>query len=556
MGDPTQMMRPGMGMGPGMGQGRGGFQGFVGGGGMPQIGPGGGTILNQMLGDDDDEESTPLIVEAVVEVRKEDIKPSPTGRINIKHKWGKTTLYVDNGTKEIQIQRIQLDTVAQQFKLRRSRIKEADPDRADKLLDLAKWALGHGLLNEVPKIMQELAVVNPKLPEVASFQKTQAALDKNVARDDVGIRWRDKLGNFKDERSKHYVLCYDVTSVEQAKNRIKCLEDNMRGFYYWFALRNRVLPVPDRRLVAFLVANKETFEGQHKDIFDDDPLVVDGFYDRRDNIAVFSPHRLDQGFDALLKIVGPLWKQFDGGYALLHGQVKKGIGIAHDNEIARAETLTLLTKAMQEESEIVSVSFEGTRQLLATLGHLPRGVEVPRWFDFGLATFFQIPKGAFWNGTGEQNQTYLSQFKVWDEDKKLEKGNAPNILRAVVADRFFRRIPDAKNKENNARTRPAPLPGPWSITLPRSRPMALIKYCQEWPWLPLRDLELNDDVLLLAFARAFDLVDPSHPDQIDSSKWNILANDWIKFLQDTGLEVQDVITELAQDEKDYAPCPP
>ncbi len=91
------------------------------------------------------------------------------------------------------------------------------------------------------------------------------------------------------------------------------------------------------------------------------------------------------------------------------------------NELARAQTLTLLQKAMQDESELNSVSYEGTRQLLDVIGYIPKGVEIPKWFDFGMASLFEIPKGAFWHGTGSLNQTYLAQFQVWSEEKKLDK---------------------------------------------------------------------------------------------------------------------------------------
>ena len=84
----------------------------------------------------------------------------------------------------------------------------------------------------------------------------------------------------------------------------------MRGFYYWFALHGKVLPVPEKRLVAFLVENKETFLAQHKNIFDEDELVADGYFDRHENVAIFSAYRLDDAYAALDKITQPIFKKY------------------------------------------------------------------------------------------------------------------------------------------------------------------------------------------------------------------------------------------------------
>jgi len=348
------------------------------------------------------------------------------------------------------------------------------------------------------------------------------------------LRWRDKFGEFKEERSKHYVLCYDGKLPAQVKQRLQRLEENMRGFYYWFALRGKALPVPDKKLIAFLVDNKETFLAQHKDIFDDVELTSDGFYDRRENIVVFSAYRLDEAYAALDSITRPMWSS--GKFTpsdLLHG--KKELGVA-DNENARAQTLVLLQKAMQEESEFNSVSHEGTRQILDTIGYLPKGVEIPKWFDFGVASLFETPKAAFWHGTGAQNQTYLAQFQVWNSEKKLDK--ATDALMGVITDRYFRRVASAKNKENSE-NRAKTLAWALIYYLSEKKLDGLIQYCKQLRELP-RDLELNEEILALTFARAFGLCDPSNPDKVDPVKFTALANDWFKTTSSDVLEVMEV----------------
>ena len=170
------------------------------------------------------------------------------------------------------------------------------------------------------------------------------------------------------------------------------------------------------------------------------------------------------------------------------------------------------------------------------IGYIPKGVEIPKWFDFGMASLFEIPKGAFWHGTGSLNQTYLAQFQVWSEEKKLDKPT--EALLNIVTDRYFRRVADAKNKENSenrARTLS------WSLIyyLSDRKLDGLIQYCKELKQLP-RDLELNEEVLALTFARAFGLCEASNPDKIDQNKLTVLANDWFKTTNDAVLEVMEV----------------
>jgi hypothetical protein len=512
----------GLGMRGGPGMGAGALGGMASG----MKGPAGSNnIMNQMLGDDEDKDSNPLFIGAIIEARHEDVKLLSSGRYKVKHKWGETRLFIDNNDKEIEIVHVPIYTVAQQYAKEKTRLKG---------VDLALWALAHGLYDEVPKIMAELAQSEPKNPAVQVFQKVEAALAKEPKADDPSLKWRDKLGDFKDERSKHYVLCYDGHRPNQVQQRLARLENNLRGFYYWFALHGKALPMPEKRLVAVLIDDKDSFISKHKEIFDDDELVADGFFDRHENIAVYSAYRLDPAYEALDKITGPMWKRMNANASdLLKGKSAPGLAA---NENAYAQTLTLLQKAMQDESELNSVSYEGTRQLLDAVGFMPKGIELPKWIDFGLASYFEVAKGAFWPGTGSQNQAYVAQFQIWNENKKLDK--PADALLGVVTDKYFRRVAEAKNKENSenkARTLA------WSLIyfLAQKKLDGLVNYCAELRQLP-RDLQLNEGVLALAFARGFGLCEAGNPDKIDQNKFNTLANEWFAFSNHTVLEVAEV----------------
>jgi hypothetical protein len=493
--------------------------------------------------EEDEPDSVPLFVGAVIEVDHKDVKRLDSGRVQIKHKWGHTTLFLGD---EVEWTIIGVDTVAQKFEARKRQIKRNDPNRAEQLIALADWSLTHGLLDQVPKLMDEAAKLDPKQPAVAAFQKIHAALERGTSRADAAASWRQRLGDFKIKPSKHYTLLYDVPTDAQAQSFLNELERNYSGFFYWFALRGTVLPVPEHSLLAVLVDSPEAFEHQHKDIFDDPVMVGDGFYSPRDSLAVFSVKRLDEGYEALSKKVKSIWDLTQlSEDELLKGKGLK-LGPVYYNESAKAQTLTLVHKAMDEDGERATVTHEGTRQLIAAIGLMPRSVEPPQWIDFGMASFFETPKGSFWAGTGSPNMTYLVNFKLWDKDKKLDK-DPVEALKAVVTDRNFHKIRGSKNKENaeaKARTMA------WALVyfLAHKKRDGLLRYYEELAKQP-RDLDLDEEVLLGCFARALGLVDPKKPDVVDTNELNKMALAWYKFIKDTPLEITEVYNEALAAQK-------
>ena len=207
----------------------------------------------------------------------------------------------------------------------------------------------------------------------------------------------------------------------------------------------------------------------------------------------------------------------------------KGLGVAvYFNESAKAQTLTLVRKVMEEDARREAVTYEGTRQLIAALGLLPRSVKAPQWIDFGMASFFETPKGAYWSGTGSPNLTYLVNFHLWDHEKKLEKD--PTVaLKSVVTDHYFHLIEGSKNKEN-ARAKAHTMSWALVYYLAYKKRDGLLRYYQELAQEP-RDLDLDEDVLLNCFARAFGLTDPKKPNEMDETELNKFAAAWYKFMR-------------------------
>src|SRR5207253_3623540 len=191
------------------------------------------------------------------------------------------------------------------------------------------------------------------------------------------------------------------------------------------------------------------------------------------------------------------------------------------------------------------VSYEGTRQLIAAVGLLPRNVEAPEWFDFGMGSFFETPKGSFWPGVGGINAPYQWNFKQWKSKKsKYWEKDSLVALKSVVTDHYFNQARGSKKKEaelTRARTMA------WALTyfLAQQKLDGLVRYYEELATAP-RDMQLDDEVLLGMFARAFGLVDINKPGQMDVAKATDFARKWYKFIDDMPQEVLDAYAKATE----------
>src|SRR5262249_49695277 len=155
------------------------------------------------------------------------------------------------------------------------------------------------------------------------------------------------------------------------------------------------------RLVTVLVKENDSkstkeFDAKHQ-LFEQLPMVADGFTVRRDNTVVLASRRMDEAYNALVRNNHQMWSS----------QYKVSPrDLLQDNNITRRrsdlggalpvlQTLALLQYAMEEESESATVTHECVRQLEAATGLIPRNVNAAEWAQFGLASFFETPHHAY-----------------------------------------------------------------------------------------------------------------------------------------------------------------
>src|SRR5262249_571065 len=130
----------------------------------------------------------------------------------------------------------------------------------------------------------------------------KADLDRPPSQDDASLASIKKaLTGYKEVPGQHHyaVLYNSATAASEVKSHLDQLENSFRGFYYWFALKGVALAVPDQRQSAVVTGEKD-FNQIHKAL-ESGPVVVDGFFARRENLVVMSSKCQDESYDALGK---------------------------------------------------------------------------------------------------------------------------------------------------------------------------------------------------------------------------------------------------------------
>ncbi|MFL5245344.1 MAG: DUF1570 domain-containing protein [Gemmataceae bacterium] len=534
------------------GAGNRGGAGFPGAGGtMPGMGgfPGG-----KGGGSGEDLTGTPLNVVAIIEVAVSSQQRFTQGKwVEVRHNLmapQAAHCFLKDLTDFSVAKVINVKTINQQFRERLSKMeKQESLQKPEDWLKLAKWSLEHGSVTHFSEVMDRIEKKDKSNATVQTYLKAKEALEKPVTKENDAKPWMSRLNDrFKMVQSAHYILIHkaDNDKSPEVTALLDHLENNMKSFYYWFALQGKTLPVPDQRFVVALI-NSE-FD-RKMEIFGSPSLVGDGFYVLRNNIAIFSQKPVDPDFRALDERTNDIFRKYPRGKLLKGTTVKTENGAGTDMDAtATYQTYALLHKALEEDWERATVSHEGTRQLIVGAGLLSQGVMAPQWIDFGMASFFATPKGAPWAETGSENTAYLPGFRDWG--LKILGSNSSKIaaeaLKNTVTDSFFREAAKGKTPAEKQALLKKARTMAWGLSyfLAKNRLDDLLQYYQELAKLP-RDLEFDDQVLMEIFARSFKLMDESGK-KVDPMKLEQLAENWRSTVSATPLEHEELIKEAAK----------
>jgi hypothetical protein len=408
-------------------------------------------------------------------------------------------------------------------------------------LELAEWALTHGLIDKFAESMDKLSMDEKEkdTPAVVAYLKIKPLVNSKVERDpDSPWVARLKNGGFKAATSDHYLLLHNVD--DKYKNEVKSRQDRFeeafKTFYYWNALKGKILPVPKERLLVILGEQEENeLLKEFRTVADggDDRLSKrreDGFFARREGIVYLSLASREPTFEKLSafvenKIKDSKIKTVDEWLKEKHSLVRPGN--------PDPWVLALAVKAADADAERLVVSHQGSRQLAYAAGFLPRYVVAPEWIQYGMGSFFETPLGSPWACPTVPSAAHLKACQdIFDKESK--SGPPAELLKQIVSDGYFRQAVSAGEKDPTAALAKARALA-WGLTyylVQKDESRRLAAYREELDKMP-RDLALDPEVLLSCFARAVGAVDSNDVHKIDPDKFNRFASEWKAYIKET-----------------------
>jgi hypothetical protein len=484
--------------------------------------------------------------------------------VSVTNHWGgKITLHKDSDIFECVGLRLNHRTVPSGPKLFEEKYKQVFTDterdggpKPEEALKLAHWCLAHGLVDAHAKVMDRLLELKPdlkkSLPAATAYAAVRDELKKPVTEADVGT-WTTRLPGGYAPYSKpgyHYTVLFGGrggdSQSEHNDSVLEQLERNFRAFYYWWAMQGEVLPMPAQRQLAVIAEKKEDFLRFHN-VLTPAPLVADAFFARREGLLVLAPKRMDEPYDALSVFSQRWWESGFDRKAMLRGR-KSGPGVPQGMpvaEITDAHMLALVMRTMEVNRDRTAATHDGTRQLLFASGMLPRNVAVPEWVQFGTASLFETPLDAPWPAVGTPSFEWLPLFK---EHRRTFVERTPyETLKAVVTDALFRALPargrDAASRKAHAAAEERARTLAWSLAyfLAHQKRAGALAYFRELHRMP-RDMELDEQLLLSTFARAFGMADrDGKPNSLALAR---LADEWLRYVDNESLETEDIHKQM------------
>ena len=501
----------------------------------------------------------------------------------IQHKWGKGMMTGINNV--IMFEQIPGKPAAKQFE--EGYKKEVKDPKAKNsalaLWRLAKFAQSRGLNKEFHLAMGELAKVDANdpvakeyQPQIQNYQRVLKDLKQAPTGTDPALKaLLDELSGdgFRSEVSdkKHYVLYTKFAKSPDTealiKQKLARLEETLENFYYWFALEKTGTEQPALPRTRLVVVMTDPGLFQNRQLsWGAPPAVADGFTPRRDNVLFMSHQRQDPTYTRLADTIKPQIKEMLNKFnltgitydALMSGKVwedKQARSKVAPFVIGYMETMLLLQKALEEDAEQSTITYEGTRQILIASGMFPRHVNVPEWVLSGLASYFETSMQAVYPGVGLPSWSHWTSFKHLQKDTKAGPlANSTDVLYNVLTDRYFdqaRQASDAAQEKRDDDQLADKARDAWELArctawsfvyhlAINGRINDIVKYGRELNELP-RDLDLSEQALQGCAARAFKIGDAKNAGRIDmNGSAKNLATAWFTQMQNTRLDESTV----------------
>ncbi len=423
-------------------------------------------------------------------------------------------------------------------------------------LDIARWALEHGLLDSFHEYMTKVPTrddykSNPvAIRQNGIYTRLKKEIEGRGAKNPsdnilnrLGLDSKNLVEGIDDPKA-HYLII-SPGDVDDLKDRQKMLEDHFQAFFYTFALRGIDLKVPEEKLVVYFPKNDGKVFKEMAGMYQPGSESTTGFLVRGSNTLVITPTRDDANFIALTRLLKPFWERGYSKDALLKlpppktGEVYAGNLMAANqakaipndpnffgsstaqNEAVFVMMANILRKSLQQEAELAAITNYATRQLAQASGLLPEGIFAPAWVENGLAIFMETPMGTPWRSVGGPNSLMVPAFRRHRKGALAKGETAPGeIVQKIVTDQYF--ILAGKNLQDKSALSLAQSSA-WSFThyLINQNPEGYKRYCTLLGELS-PGVEPSPKILDEIFIKAF----AKNPSATPQQTYNDIGRSW------------------------------
>lgn len=429
-------------------------------------------------------------------------------------------------------------------------------------LDIAKWALEHGLLDSFHEYMTKLPTredykTDQKSSKIYSlYAQLKKDIDVRGAKNPtenilarLGLDSKNKVEGLDDPKT-HYLI---VTSedVDDLKDKQKMLEEHFQSFFYTLCLKEIEAKVPLEKLVVYFPKNDGKSYKELVSLYQPSSGNDNGFLIRGNNTLVLTPTRNDANFQALNRILKPYWERGYQKEGLLKLPIPKtpipnpigviGSGMqanaipkidmtnpnaqatfqSNVNEATFVMMANLMRKSLQHEAELAAISHNATRQLAQASGLFPEGITPPSWLENGLSLLMETPMGTPWKSTGGPNSVMVPLFRSHRRGVLSKGETAPGpIVYSIVTDQYY--LQSSKYPGDKAAWGLAQSTA-WSFNhfLLNQKAEGYKKYCSLLGEIP-PGMEASPRVLDEIFTRAF----AKRPGESPNQTYNDIGRAW------------------------------
>ena len=410
--------------------------------------------------------------------------------------------------------------------------KKSVSDVVDKV---GKFALEHGMTKEFQNTMDLLIKESKsKSPILETYSKTKKAIEEKGAPDPAFAALSKSFVGFNQENSDHFEVIHDgIPNDPDVKLWVAQLEKNYTTFFMWFSLNGTQIEIPKTKLSVVITTKPDVYNEMHLALLGN-KAKVQGFMLPREKLLVLCTKRLDPISEMLgLKMKEWTTKGYDFNQ-LLKGTIGQGNPPAADHlDVAYSGALSVLNRALDQETVWNTIGNFGTLQLFYATKTLPTNVILPKWFSEGLAGVFETPHCSPWMSFGSANSYHLPLFRQIYKNKRNPIEFEAILSRLMTSSKAANLSPQVGQEQFATEA--------WALVyfLIKKKQTAFMAFCKDFEMSP-KDVVLSPGVVFKSFTKHFLAADSADMKKAQTT----FLLEWIDFIFTENLEGEKFFVDL------------